>query len=64
MLISGRYAAAHTLGCKYVGAAGGVGGKAEVAANFAAFQKMLPELMQAHRGQYAFMRDGNSCSYD
>lgn len=32
--------------------------QAEVNANFKAFQRMLPELLQRHRGRWALMRHG------
>ena len=32
--------------------------QAEVDANFEAFQRMLPELLQRHRGRWALMRRG------
>lgn len=32
--------------------------QAEVNANFKAFQRMLPELLQHHRGRWALMRHG------
>jgi hypothetical protein len=36
---------------------------AEVAANFAVFQKQLPELLKTHAGKFAVMRHGHIIEY-